>query len=337
MTNRSPLITKKQVRARQIKKALAIAIPTILVIGGLVTFLVMRYFVNTAMMNSQVNFTYGDCRYRSADGEPWKKAVVAMPFTSDYSFKTGPNSIMDLLLQDRTVIRLSENSFLEIRSLNAATIDVSLKQGTLFGKIKKLFRGQDLNVRSRTVTASVRGTEFSTVGSRGYCVEGSVEMAGVDAKEEPVLIGKNMKADMGPGSGKAEKMTPDEIKRINKVISSIKLTRVLIVTRRLLFALGSAELTPAMEKELAVIYENLEDVDGTIRIIGHTDNTGESAVNRSLSLKRAESIRDFLATKGIPRERLVPEGRGDSEPIAPNTSAEGRQTNRRVEFVLDKK
>jgi|GEM_PF-2260966 len=335
MTIRTQVITKKQVRDRQIKKTLAIAIPAILVVGGLVTVLVMRFFVNTAMMDPQVNFTYGDCQYRSATGEPWQKAVVAMPFTADYVFKTGPNSIMDLLLQNRTVIRLSENSYLEIKTLNANTIDVSMKDGVLFGKIKKLFKGQDLKVRSRTVVASVRGTEFSTAGTRGYCVEGSVEMTGADKKGEPVLIDKNMKIDMGAGADKAEKMTPGEIKRISDVINSMKLTRVLIVTRRLLFALGSAELTPAMEKELAAIYENLEDVEGTIRIIGHTDNTGESAVNRSLSLKRAESIRDFLAAKGIPRERLVPEGKGDSDPIAPNTSVEGRQTNRRVEFVLD--
>lgn len=71
-----------------------------------------------------------------------------------------------------------------------------------------------------------------------------------------------------------------------------------------------------------------------IRIEGHTDDVGSPEYNRTLSQRRAERVRAYLTENfNISPENLVVEGRGESEPIADNSTADGRHTNRRAEFV----
>jgi len=72
--------------------------------------------------------------------------------------------------------------------------------------------------------------------------------------------------------------------------------------------------------------------DGKVEVAGHTDSRGSDAYNMDLSLRRAQSVRDYLVTKGIPSDRLVINGYGESQPIADNTTEEGRFQNRRVEL-----
>ncbi|MBT9568360.1 MAG: OmpA family protein [Thiobacillus sp.] len=69
-----------------------------------------------------------------------------------------------------------------------------------------------------------------------------------------------------------------------------------------------------------------------VEVSGHTDNAGSDKYNERLSLRRAESVRDYLISKGIAAERLTVKGYGESQPIADNTTEEGRFKNRRVEL-----
>ena len=71
-----------------------------------------------------------------------------------------------------------------------------------------------------------------------------------------------------------------------------------------------------------------------VGVFGHTDNTGSDETNRLLSEARANSVKKYLITKGLPVERVESAGRGPNEPIADNSTAEGRAKNRRVEIVL---
>ena len=71
-----------------------------------------------------------------------------------------------------------------------------------------------------------------------------------------------------------------------------------------------------------------------MRVSGHTDNVGDKAFNRKLSLDRAEAVKKRLVEYGVPENRIFTEGYGDSLPIAPNTTPEGRAKNRRVELKL---
>lgn len=74
--------------------------------------------------------------------------------------------------------------------------------------------------------------------------------------------------------------------------------------------------------------------DTTLRVTGHTDNTGSRQYNQNLSEKRAQSVADYLATREVARSRLYVEGLGFSQPIADNATPEGRAQNRRVELYV---
>lgn len=70
------------------------------------------------------------------------------------------------------------------------------------------------------------------------------------------------------------------------------------------------------------------------QVVGHTDGTGNQDHNMALSQRRAQSVADYLADRGVARTRLAAEGRGQTQPVASNATEEGRVQNRRVEIYL---
>ncbi len=77
-----------------------------------------------------------------------------------------------------------------------------------------------------------------------------------------------------------------------------------------------------------------DDPKANISDVGHTDNTGSDAINNPLSLERAQSVRDYLVTRGVAATRVQTAGHGEREPVADNGSDAGRAKNRRVEIFL---
>ena len=103
----------------------------------------------------------------------------------------------------------------------------------------------------------------------------------------------------------------------------------------ILFATGKATLSTSSQQELRKFAANLQSHTQTdILIVGHTDNTGSDQINDPLSLNRAGSVRSFLASQGVSSARMQVEGKGSREPIADNSTAAGRQENRRVEVYI---
>jgi OOP family OmpA-OmpF porin len=107
------------------------------------------------------------------------------------------------------------------------------------------------------------------------------------------------------------------------------------VTTGITFDVNSATIRPESYGVLKDIATTLtENPTVKVKIIGHTDSDGEEAANLALSKKRAESVKDNLATEfGIDKSRLETDGKGETAPAAPNTTPEGKANNRRVEFV----
>lgn len=101
------------------------------------------------------------------------------------------------------------------------------------------------------------------------------------------------------------------------------------------FETGKTTLTPAGQAILDEMLEPLLKLKNKhIDIIGHTDNQGLRASNLSLSQARADTVKMYLAEKGIDVERLTASGQGSNRPIANNNSVEGRARNRRIEFRI---
>jgi outer membrane protein OmpA-like peptidoglycan-associated protein len=71
-----------------------------------------------------------------------------------------------------------------------------------------------------------------------------------------------------------------------------------------------------------------------VRVEGHTDNVGKAKKNTQLSQKRADAVKKYLVSKGVEDARLEAIGFGPDKPIADNATDEGKEANRRVEFVI---
>ncbi|MDC8802597.1 TolC family outer membrane protein [Halomonas pacifica] len=103
-----------------------------------------------------------------------------------------------------------------------------------------------------------------------------------------------------------------------------------------LFAVNSAELSAAAQGELTRLAAELRERRDIrrIRIDGHTDSTGNDAINQPLSQARAESVADLLVSRGVSAQLIESRGHGASRPVASNDTAQGRSQNRRVEITL---
>jgi len=101
------------------------------------------------------------------------------------------------------------------------------------------------------------------------------------------------------------------------------------------FDFDRAEIKPAFRPTLDKVADILVRYDRSIvHVIGHTDSTGSDAYNQDLSERRARSVATYLAGRGVADSRLQTEGRGEREPRDTNTTAAGRQLNRRVELII---
>ena len=104
-------------------------------------------------------------------------------------------------------------------------------------------------------------------------------------------------------------------------------------TSNILFASGSDNIQPSSFSILDEIVGVIKSDNSNFQIIGHTDSDGDANANLSLSKRRAESVKNYLVSKGVSETRLQTDGKGESQPVASNSTSEGKAQNRRVEFL----
>jgi outer membrane protein OmpA-like peptidoglycan-associated protein len=101
------------------------------------------------------------------------------------------------------------------------------------------------------------------------------------------------------------------------------------------FATDSSDLSPAFFDVLNSVGKVLGEFEQTVvEVAGHTDSTGSEGYNQSLSERRADSVSSYLKSQGVISDRLIIVGMGELRPVADNSSAGGRQANRRVEITM---
>ena len=113
-----------------------------------------------------------------------------------------------------------------------------------------------------------------------------------------------------------------------EVGSSIILNNIFFDTDK---AILRDESFPELDRLLA-IFDDVPTLK--VEVAGHTDSDGSDEYNEGLSDRRANAVRDYLVSKGIPEDQIVAKGYGEVQPIATNDTDEGKQLNRRVEFVV---
>ena len=105
-----------------------------------------------------------------------------------------------------------------------------------------------------------------------------------------------------------------------------------------LFATNSAELTAEGQAALDQFLANLSSTENLqvnqIKVIGHADSRGQDSYNQKLSERRANTVGDYLVSKGLVKSLISTSGRGEADPVASNATSEGRAQNRRVDIGL---
>lgn len=120
-----------------------------------------------------------------------------------------------------------------------------------------------------------------------------------------------------------------EVQRLNDQLLKLNLSS------EVTFDYDSDAIKTGFKGSLNKVANVLSDYDRTVvHVIGHTDSTGSDSYNQNLSERRAGSVKNYLTVNGVSGERILTDGRGESEPVATNNTAEGRQMNRRVEIFL---
>ncbi len=101
------------------------------------------------------------------------------------------------------------------------------------------------------------------------------------------------------------------------------------------FDFDKSVLKPEGKAKLDDLVGKVKDINLEVIIaVGHTDSVGTDAYNQKLSVRRAEAVKAYLVSKGIEKNRVYTEGKGEKQPVADNKTAEGRAKNRRVEIEV---
>ena len=124
--------------------------------------------------------------------------------------------------------------------------------------------------------------------------------------------------------------------QLNQVLQTRDTARGLVVSMPdVLFAFNKYELKPEARERLAKISGIvLAYPDLKLQIEGYTDSIGSDEYNQTLSDKRAEAVRDYLVSQGVSMNNVTAQGMGKADPVADNSTAAGRQLNRRVEMIV---
>jgi OOP family OmpA-OmpF porin len=102
-----------------------------------------------------------------------------------------------------------------------------------------------------------------------------------------------------------------------------------------LFDFDKAIIKPEGKSKLDDLANKVKGINLEVVIaIGHTDSIGSDAYNQKLSVRRAESVKAYLVSKGVEPNRIYTEGKGEKQPVASNKTKDGRQKNRRVEIEV---
>jgi outer membrane protein OmpA-like peptidoglycan-associated protein len=156
------------------------------------------------------------------------------------------------------------------------------------------------------------------------------EADALKAKEEAA------KADAERAKKAAEELRANLLKQFSQVLDTRDTERGLVVNMSdVLFDTGKYTLRQEASLKLARIAGIIANYPGLkLEAEGHTDNVGSEEFNQKLSEQRADSVRQFMISQGVPTSSITSSGKGFSVPVAPNDTAAGRQKNRRVELIV---
>lgn len=182
-----------------------------------------------------------------------------------------------------------------------------------------------------------RTQKGAAIGAAGGGAAGAVIGKATGNTKLGTIIGATVGGATGAVIGHKMDKQAEEIE---KSVPGAKVERVgegIVVefNSQILFGFNSSALSNEAKSNLGQLANILTDnPDTDVEIQGHTDNKGTDSYNQDLSIKRAMSVKDYLAARNIPRSRMAIMGYGESQPKYDNSTEAGRAQNRRVEFLI---
>jgi outer membrane protein OmpA-like peptidoglycan-associated protein len=187
------------------------------------------------------------------------------------------------------------------------------------------------------ITAQRDSARLDSRTREADAAKGQVATARAEGAEQKVAAEQaRSEADAAHVAAASSEQQAAELQRQIDVLHAKPTDRGLVLTLGdVLFTTGRADLKPGATGNLNKLVAFLNEYpDRTVAIQGFTDSVGSEGYNQSLSERRADSVKSYLAGQGIGSLRLSASGRGQSDPVAGNDSAAGRQQNRRVEVII---
>ena len=184
-----------------------------------------------------------------------------------------------------------------------------------------------------------KATKGALIGAAAGAVVGLISGDDAVERRQQALIGAGVGALAGGSIGyymdKQEAKLRAELEGTGVSVTRIGDNITLNMPGNVTFATDSSDLSPAFFDVLNSVGKVLGEFNKTVvEVAGHTDSTGSDSYNQSLSERRAASVATYLQGQKVMSQRLITVGMGEARPVADNTSADGRQANRRVEITM---
>lgn len=191
----------------------------------------------------------------------------------------------------------------------------------------------DMNANGQGVNKAVIGAVAGALGGAAISKATGGEKTGRDA-----AIGAAVGAAAGAYMQRQAKQIETQMQGTGVQVEHDETTGKinLVMPANITFAFDDATLNPTFLNSLDQLANTMKQYDKTtIVVAGHTDSQGSDSYNYDLSERRADSVRDYLVTKGVASHRIDIVGYGESMPIANNNTETGRAKNRRVEITIN--
>jgi len=182
------------------------------------------------------------------------------------------------------------------------------------------------------VTPNVQDSQGAAVkDGSGACVVSSGQVLPECAGARPAPVAPRPAAPAAPAAPSAPSAPAAPAPAARPAPASVR--QAVVIQADALFDFDKSVIRPDGKKSIDDALAKLNGVDLEMVIAtGHTDSVGTDAYNQKLSERRAAAVKDYLVSKGIPSAKITTIGKGESQPVATNKTAEGRQKNRRVDI-----
>jgi outer membrane protein OmpA-like peptidoglycan-associated protein len=220
----------------------------------------------------------------------------------------------------------------------AMLLVASILSGNVLTSCKSSAQAVNQTQRDKSSTSKLNKTQKGAiVGASGGAVVGAMIGRAKNSTALGAILGATVGGAAGAVIGRKMDKQAEEMKRqmptaqVERVGEGIKIS----LGSDILFDVDSYELKPETKKQLVDFAQTLNKYEDTdIRVEGHADATGPEDHNLKLSKQRATTVGNFLETQGVKTSRVDEKGYGEGQPVADNSTLDGRRKNRRVDIAV---